>query len=115
MKKPLIIFAVFALLSAVWVAAQPGAGATTVVKDNQIASKISPSAPIRQKLVVLAFNGNPTFQLADTPLINTAPELTRNGLVQTPPFDYTISGATITLTAPNLWATDDVISCRYFY
>lgn len=111
-KKWIVLYAVLVLTYTVWVTGQPGVGATTVIKDNQMASK---SSTVRQKLVVLTFNGNSTFVLPDTPLANTVPEFTRNGLVQTPPFDYTISGATITLTAPNLWAADDVISCRYSY
>jgi hypothetical protein len=95
----------------------PQGSSVTVLKSNQVPPIPPPQqVAIRQKAELLVFNVNASsWTLNTTPLNNTVPELIRNGVVQTPSLDYTISGNVINLIYPLAWDATDVITCRYFY
>jgi hypothetical protein len=120
MKKYIAILSLMCVLCFVCllVAQPPQGSSVTVLKSNQVPPIPPPqqNVAIRQKAELLVFNVNASsWTLNTTPLNNTVPELIRNGVVQTPSLDYTISGNVINLIYPLAWDATDVITCRYFY
>jgi hypothetical protein len=58
-------------------------------------------------------DGNPTFTLARLPASGYPVNLKRNGVALTLTTDYTVSGATLTVLAPNIPITGDGLACDY--
>lgn len=92
-----------------------GLALDTSVTPAVLRAVLPPATPVKPWVVDVILVAAPIvpFLTSRLPSANTPPQVTRNGLVMSPPMDYTFAGNSVTFTAKQMPGVGDVIQIRY--